>query len=234
MKNVYIGRVAGKHKFNKSLTGFAIHYGFKPRVAPPYAAWVKGKVERPYRFIREGFWRGYSYLSLERANTDLHVWLHEKNKRIHGTTHEKITERFSREQPCLGGLPPLPFDTSYRLYRTVYRDCTVRYNGSRYVLPHSMIGKKVVLRVKNDIMRVFHFNQLVVIYEVSQERGALVQNKEFYENLRKDKEQNKRKYGDMKPKKGRAKRTISPLKPLFEMDVEVRPIQAYSIAAGEV
>ena len=45
MKNVYIGRLAGRPKFNDTLVGFALHYGFIPRVAPSYAAWVKGKVE---------------------------------------------------------------------------------------------------------------------------------------------------------------------------------------------
>ena len=37
----------------------ADHYGFTPEVAPAYSPWVKGKVERPMDFIREGFWRGY-------------------------------------------------------------------------------------------------------------------------------------------------------------------------------
>ncbi|MFQ5949785.1 MAG: IS21 family transposase, partial [Nitrospiria bacterium] len=67
MKNVYIGKVAGKSKFNDTLTAFALHYGFKPEVAPAYAPWVKGKVERPFSFIREGFWRGYGFISLQLA-----------------------------------------------------------------------------------------------------------------------------------------------------------------------
>ncbi|MBN2569517.1 MAG: IS21 family transposase, partial [Deltaproteobacteria bacterium] len=41
MRNVYIGKVTGKSKFNDTLKGFALHYGFKPKVAPAYAAWVK-------------------------------------------------------------------------------------------------------------------------------------------------------------------------------------------------
>ena len=41
MRNVYIGKVAGKNKFNDTLVGFALHYGFKPEVTPAYAAWVK-------------------------------------------------------------------------------------------------------------------------------------------------------------------------------------------------
>jgi len=40
MKNVFIGKIAGKNKFNDTLMGFALHYGFKPEVAPAYAAWV--------------------------------------------------------------------------------------------------------------------------------------------------------------------------------------------------
>jgi len=40
MKNVFIGRISGKDKFNDTLVGFALHYGFKPLVAPAYAAWV--------------------------------------------------------------------------------------------------------------------------------------------------------------------------------------------------
>lgn len=42
MKNVYIGKLAGRKKFNSTLLGFALHYGFKPEVTPSYAAWVKG------------------------------------------------------------------------------------------------------------------------------------------------------------------------------------------------
>ncbi|HQC09681.1 MAG TPA: IS21 family transposase, partial [Smithellaceae bacterium] len=91
MKNVFIRKLAGKDKFNDTLVGFALHYGFKPRVAPPYAAWVKGKVERPYHFIREGFWRGYGFICRQTANRDLHQWLRIKDQRIHGTTHEVVS-----------------------------------------------------------------------------------------------------------------------------------------------
>ena len=60
----------------------------------------------------------------------------------------------------------------------------------------------------------------------------LVQDKKFYEALRKDKEMNKRKYAHVKRSKGRAKSTISPSKPLYDMDVEVRSPHIYDAAAG--
>jgi transposase len=129
MKNVFIRKLAGKNKFNDTLTGFALHYGFKPLVAPAYAAWVKGKVERPYHFIREGFWRGYGFICRETANRDLLQWIELKDRRIHGTTHEVVSERFEREQPHLQVLPPQAFDTSWRAYRTVNKDCTESWSG---------------------------------------------------------------------------------------------------------
>jgi len=232
MRNVYIGRVAGKVRFNASVQGFAVHYGFKPRVAPAYAAWVKGKVERPFSFIREGFWRGYGFTCLQTANRDLVEWLVIKDERVHGTTHEVVRVRFERELPFLKPVPLRPFDTSYRVYRKVHKDCTVRFEGNSFVVPHTLVGKTIVLRVKDKSMRVFVDNRLVVTYTIPDGRGHLVQEKRFYEALRKDMAMNVRKYHHARPAKGRAKLTKSPDKPLYDMDVQIRPLSAYDHAVG--
>ena len=233
MRNVFISKIAGRSKFNDTLIGFALHYGFKPEVAPSYAAWVKGKVERPYSFIREGFWRGYGFVCLETANRDLQAWLAKKEKRIHGTTHEVVCLRFTRETPHLNALPRQAFDTSYRVYRKVHKDCTVRFESNSYVLPHTLVGKEIILRVKDGIIRIFSDNSLIVTYEIPEGKGHLIQDKRFYEALRKDHEMNRRKYNHVKRSKGRAKHTISLLKPLYDMDVEIRPMAIYDHAAGE-
>lgn len=233
MRNVFIGKVAGKNKFNDTLIGFALHYGFKPEVTPAYAAWVKGKIERPYNFIREGFWRGYGFICKDTANRDLLEWLQKKDERIHGTTHEVVKERFLREKSHLKPLPHKTFDTSYRVYCKVYKDCTVRFEGNSYVVPHKLVGKQIILRVKDNTMRIFDDDQLVVIYTIPEGKGHLVQDKRFYEELKKDHEMNKRKYKGIRRIKGRAKYTISPSKPLYEMDVQVRPILVYDQLAQE-
>jgi hypothetical protein len=45
---------------------------------------------------------------------------------------------------------------------------------------------------------------------------------------------NRRKYNHARRLKGRAKQTISPLKPPWDMDVEIRPLAIYDHVAGEV
>lgn len=234
MKNVYIGKLAGKRKFNSTLIGFAVHCGFIPKVAPAYAAWVKGKVERPYTFIREGFWRGYGYVNTTRANKDLWSWTLKKDERIHGTTREKISVRFEREKPHLNPLPHQQFDTSYRIYRKVYKDCTVHFEGNRYVLPHRLVGEQVILRLKEDQLRIFENNHLVVVYDVPPTKGNLIQKKRFYEALKKDRDMNRRKYHHGRKIKGRAKQTISPCAPKYDMDVEIRSILEYEQFIPEV
>ena len=166
MRNVFIRKLAGKTEFNRSLTSMALHYGFKPLVTPAYAPWVKGKIERPIDFVREGFWRGYGFTSLERANKDLLSWLERKSLRIHGTTHERVCERFSREKPVLGKLPGNAFDTSYKAFRPVHKDCTVHFETNRYMVPHTLVGKNLVLRVKSGVVRIYNDSMLIVTYDI--------------------------------------------------------------------
>jgi hypothetical protein len=131
-------------------------------------------------------------------------------------------------------LPPQAFDTSYRIYRKVYKDCTVRFEGNSYVVAHTLVGKQVIMRVKDTTMRIFHNDRLIVTYQIPEGKGHLVQDKRFYEALRKDLEMNKRKYKSGRRTKGRAKYTISPRKPQYAMDVQVRPLFVYDQLVQEV
>jgi transposase len=233
MKNVFIRKLANQTVFNSSLTSLALHYGFKPEVAPAYAPWVKGKVERPFHFVRDGFWRGYGYTGVERANHDLWAWLETKALRVHGTTHQRVCDRFEKERPVLGSLPPSAFDTSYRLFRAVHKDCIVYFDGNRYMVPHQLVGKQMVLRVKDGTVRIFHDDRLAATYAVPQDKGQLVADPRLVEALKNDRINAQRKYTTQDRLKGRAKLTISPVIPAFAIGVETRPLSVYANLAGE-
>lgn len=232
MRNVFIRRLAGKDQFTQGLVDLAVHYGFAPRVAPAYAPWVKGKVERPFDFVRESFWRGYAFSNIEAAQRDLAAWAAEKSKRVHGTTHERVDERFEREKPHLQPLPPAPCDVSERLYRTVCKDCSIAVHANRYVVPHTLVGKKVLVRLRHDELRVFDDDKLVATYWTPEGKGHFVSDPKFYEALKADREMQERKYNRAQGHKGRA--TISPNKPLYPIDVQLRPIAQYTQIGGEV
>ena len=171
---------------------------------------------------------------LKYTDVNRQAWLCKKDKRVHGTTHEVVQERFYREKPHLNMLPPRAFDTSYRIYRKVHKDCTVRFEGNSYVVAHDLVGRQIILRVKDSTMRIFDNDRLVVTYDIPEGKGHLIQDKRFYEALRNDREMNKRKYKSGRRIKGRARYTISPNKPLYDMDVQVRPVFIYDQLVEEV
>jgi len=176
--------------------------------------------------IREGFWRRYQFTTLDQANSDVREWLTRKEDRIHGTTHERILDRARREQPLLSPCPAVDVDTSARLYRKVAKDCTIHLNGNRYVVDHRLVGQTVIVRLKDEQIRIFADTVLVVTYKVPPSKGNLVQDPRFYEALRRDRQMNKRKYGAVVRSKGRAIRTISP-RVTPNLDIPIRSAAFY-------
>jgi len=232
MRNVFIRKIVGKSQFTQGLMTLANHYGFTPEVAPAYSPWVKGKIERPMDFIREGFWRGYGFSNVATEKTDLLKWIGEKAERIHGTTKEKVSDRYEREKEFLMPLPPTSCDVSLRLYRRVHKDCTVSIDGSSYEVPHKLVGKKILVRMKDGILRVFDGDTLMATLEESDQKGKLIRLPGLREEIGADREMNVRKYA--RPEKGKAKATISPALGKYQVDVEIRDLCVYAEIGGEV
>jgi len=226
MRNVVVRRHVGKVKFNVTFVDFAGHHGFKPVACPPYSPWYKGKVERPMDYIRERFWRGYHYRDLQRLNDDMGIWNSTvASVRVHGTTKERVCDRFERERQNLGPLPARPYDTSEKVTRKVYKDCQVSFDGNRYVVPHSLAGRTVLLKIKNGTLRVYNDDELCAAYLIPPGKGSLQAHPEFYEALRKDQEQLQRKY---RIPTGKGKATRGLLKDgLSHEIVQRRPLSAY-------
>ena len=95
--------------YNRSLLALAHHYGFQPRACRLYRAKTKGKVERPFRYVREAFFLARSFRNLEDLNAQLRDWLDTvANVRVHGTTQKIVAEAFrggTRRAPEAAGLP---------------------------------------------------------------------------------------------------------------------------------
>lgn len=226
MKNVVVRRHVGKAEFNATFLDFAAHYTFKPAACPPYSPWYKGKVERPIDYLRERFWRGYQYTDLDRVNRDALDWnTTVAMERVHGTTREQVKVRFDRERPHLGQLPNRPYDTSEKIFRKVYKDCQISFGGNRYVVPHTLVGKPVLLKIKNGSLRVFDDANLAAEYQIPESKGQLLAHPGFYEALKKDREQQARKY---RGSPGKAKATRGLIKNgLLHEIVQRRPLAAY-------
>ena len=101
---------AGELLKNAEFSRFSRHCDFVIRACRPYRAQTKGKVERPVRYIRDGFFYGREFVSDEDLNDQALHWLETvANVRVHGTLKEVPLVRFERERFLLGPLAKRPY-----------------------------------------------------------------------------------------------------------------------------
>ncbi len=156
--------------YNRSLLALARHYRFQPRACRPYRAKTKGKVERPFSYIRQDFFLGRSFRNLEDLNTQLIDWLDTvANVRVHGTTQRIVAEAFAAEQHELQTLPEHRFDAVLKLERRVSHDGFVAIGGNFYSVP-DRTRRIVEVQQLPDLVRILDLGKVVAEHPVLEGR----------------------------------------------------------------
>ncbi len=172
MKTAVINEDEEGIHYNPTLLSMASHYGFKPRACKPYRAKTKGKVERPYRYIRQDFFLGRSFHDMEDLNIQFDDWRHTlANSREHGTTGRVVDEAFVEEQPHLKDLPAHRFNQVLKLERRVTRDGMVSVGGNDYSVPDTTRSRKVEVHQFPTEIQIFEDRRLIAVHNLLTGRG---------------------------------------------------------------
>jgi transposase len=172
MKTVVQGEAEEGIVYNKTMLAFAAHHGFVPKACRPYRAKTKGKVERPYRYVREDFFLGRSFRDLDDLNTQLRCWLDEvANLRRHATTGRIVCEHFGLEKPHLRPLPAGPFNAVLKLDRRITCDGMVSVGGNLYSVPDCTRRRVVEVHSLAGEIRIFEDGRPIAIHPVLDGRG---------------------------------------------------------------
>lgn len=171
MKTAVIGEDGEGHiVYNRALLALAKHYGFLPRACRPYRAKTKGKVERPFSYIRQDFFLARTFRNLDDLNEQLQNWLATvANIRLHGTTQRIVSEAFAAEKPELQALPAAPFDALLKLERRVSHDGLVSIGGNYYSVP-DRTRRVVEVHQLPDVIRILDEGRLVAVHPVLEGR----------------------------------------------------------------
>jgi hypothetical protein len=168
MRTAVTGESAeGVVAYNPSLVGLLNHYGAVPRACRPYRAKAKGKVERPYRYVREDFFLARSFRDLDDLNAQFEAWRTTvANRRVHATTRRVVEEHFAEERPALVAHPAIPYSAVLTVERRVSREGMVSVGGNLYSVPDAT--RKRVLDVQNHPkeVRIFEDGALVAVHPV--------------------------------------------------------------------
>ena len=173
MKTAVIGEdEAGVVAYNASLVALLNHYGAVPRACRPYRAKTKGKIERPYRYIRQDFFLARTFRNLDDLNAQFDAWRTEvANPRIHATTRRVVDQAFAEERPSLRPLPAIPYDAVLTIERRVSKDGMVSVGGNLYSVPDT--ARKRVLEVQHHAaeIRIFEDGARIARHPVLEGKG---------------------------------------------------------------
>ena len=121
-----------------------------------------------FEYLKRNFLAGRRF----RDDLDFHEQLQEwtatvADVRVHGTTHERSVDRFSRERDAL---VPAPAGRTFRLEapltRVVATDYLVSVDTNRYSMPFTLIGQPVEVRRRDGQLEMRHRGQVVATHPV--------------------------------------------------------------------
>lgn len=152
-----LGHSQGKRfTLHPPAAAFAQFHGTEIRACQAGDAKRKGKVERPFRDVKERFLEECAATgppeSVPELNDRAALWIDERiHHRLHRGMGEVPADRFAIETPMLGALPPRRFDTAYREARRVHVAIPqIEWRGVRYSVPPRCLGQKVEVRQEVD------------------------------------------------------------------------------------
>ena len=176
MKTAVIGEDAeGLVRYNRGLLDVARHYGFQPRACQPYRAKTKGKVERPFRYIREDFFLARSFRNLDDLNQQFQQWLETvANARRHATTGRIVSEAFAEERGELRQLPQHRYQAVLSLERRISHEGMVRVGGNLYSVPETARRRVLEVQCLADEIRILEAGAVIARHVALEGRGQSV------------------------------------------------------------
>jgi hypothetical protein len=185
LKTAVLSHVDGAVEWQSTFTDFAAYYGFTPRACRPYRAQTKGKVERPFPYIRSNFFLGRTFSGLENVNVQSRHWLdHTANVRVHGTTHERPRDRYQIERGHLRALPQQTYRTVESTFRSSTRDCVVSYGGNFYSVPARHAARRHLrVEVSPKDLTIYHNTEKIAVHPLCHGRHHRIIDPKHLEGL---------------------------------------------------
>ena len=160
-------------RINRCYAELAVHYdtlvdparAFKPRDKP--------RVERPMPYVRDSFWRGREFTSIEQMRAEAARWARDVAgqracRPLGGAAPAAVFAAV--EAPALGPLPARPFVLATWSTGKVGPDIHVKVGPALYSVPWRLIGQRVEARSTQSVVQLIHAGQVVATHARA-ERG---------------------------------------------------------------
>ena len=151
-------------KLNRAYAEMAAHYGCLIDPARALKPKDKPRVERPMPYVRDSFWRGREFASLEQMQAAAERWSAEVAgqracRPLEGAAPAAVFDAVERD--ALRPLPAGPFALATWATAKVGPDIHVKVDKALYSVPWRHIGKTADVRITATMVQFFIGGQLV-------------------------------------------------------------------------
>lgn len=185
MPTVVAERLGRLKRFTVGFLAYAGFHGFEPILCNIGKGNEKGRVEDGVKLVRNQFWPGRSFCDIDDINNQAFEWRDRfANRREHETTHKIPELMFEQEREILLPLRPEPYDTDDIVSCQVRPNFLVPFEGNRYSVPWTLVGKSVTLRGDDKKVRISYGNKRVAQHERCYLTGETVREPKHAEGLK--------------------------------------------------
>ena len=172
MRSVVLERHGDQILFHPRLLEFCAHYHFLARPCAVRAGNQKGRVERAVRYVRESFWAGRCFTTLEECNRQALLWRDEitYQRPWPGDDSRTVAQAFAEEQSSLLPLPEHAFNTDLVSVVESAKAIYIRFDLNDYSIPPHAVGRPLTLVASDTEVRILDGSKEIARHPRSYDR----------------------------------------------------------------
>jgi len=163
LKSAVLERRGDAIRFHPTMLELAAHYRLEVRPVAVGRGNEKGRVERQIRFVRDSFFAGRSWSSLEDLNAQALAWAlgRAMERPWPEDTTRSVRDAFEEERPRLLALPGDMFPTEERVEVKVGKTPYARFDLNDYSVPHTRVRRTLVVLASEHRVRILDGAEVV-------------------------------------------------------------------------
>jgi transposase len=177
LKSAVLERQGTVIRFNPTLLSLAGHYRFEPRPVAVARGNQKGRVERAIRYIRDAFFAGREFTSLDDLNAQADAWVigTAGDRRCPEDEALTVSAAFAQERDRLLVLPADRFPSDEVKAVSAGKTPYVRFDLNDYSIPHGCVQRTLTVVACPDQVRILDGQTLVAAHLRSYDRQQQIE-----------------------------------------------------------
>jgi transposase len=176
LRSVVLERRGDQFRFHPRYIELAGQYLFQPAPCRPARGNEKGRVERSIRYLRDSFFAGRTFSTLEAINAEVLRWIEQVAHRRPwiDDTSRTVEEVFDEERGRLLSLPRHPPLPLHRIEVQSGKTHYVRFDRNDYSIPHTHVRRPLTLLAGDTEIRILEAANEIARHERSWDRGRRI------------------------------------------------------------